>query len=297
MQQTTDTGHSWTDWLLDKVLRGIIGTMLLLPYRLRVPFMGRIMRHVIAPMAGYNRRSVQNLEYIYPDMSRARQRQILAGAADNMGRTFIENYSTKGFAANLRNAPLTGPGVAATAAAKAAGRPVILVSGHFGNYEAGRIVLAQHGHIVGALYRRAKNRYFNAHYEKTFLSVGGPMFAQGRQGTTGFVRHLADGGTLAMLFDQHVLRGAALTFLGKPAATTLSAARLALRYDALLIPFYATRRADGLSFEVSLEAPLEHSDAQSMTRVLNASLGDRITANPEQWLWAHRRWKIKRKGR
>jgi len=293
MQAKNDTGHSRADWLADKALRAIIASMLILPYRARVPLMGWITRRVIAPVAGYHRRSLANLQFIYPEMPQARRNQIAQGVADNMGRTFIENYSTRPFLARMAKTEPTGPGFAAIKAAQKSGQPVILASGHFGNYEAARGALVARGYDVGGLYRAARNRYFNEHYAQTMLAFGGPVFEQGRKGTSGFVKHLKGGGLLVLLFDQHVNGGARLPFLGKPAATALSAAQLALRYDALLIPFYGVRRTDGLSFDVCFEEPVRHSDTQTMTRVLNTSLGARISETPEQWLWIHRRWKTR----
>ena len=105
------------------------------------------------------------------------------------------------------------------------------------------------------------------------------------------MRHLKGGGQLVLLFDQHVQFAPILDFMGHPARTALSAAELALRYDALLIPFYGIRQDDGVSFEVLLEAPVPPSDAESMTQALNDSLSAQITAHPEQWFWVHRRWR------
>ena len=71
----------------------------------------------------------------------------------------------------------------------------------------------------------------------------------------------------------------------------VSAAELALRYGADLIPFYATRRPDGLDFDIELEAPVPHSDPVTMTIQMNQSLEARVRAHPGQWFWIHRRWK------
>ena len=45
-------------WLQDRVLRGLIAGLRLLPYRWRVPLCGWVMARVIAPLAGYDRRLV-----------------------------------------------------------------------------------------------------------------------------------------------------------------------------------------------------------------------------------------------
>jgi KDO2-lipid IV(A) lauroyltransferase len=41
-----------------------------------------------------------------------------------------------------------------------------------------------------------------------------------------------------------------------------------------------------------LEAPVPHSDAVTMTQALNDSLTARVEADPGQWFWVHRRWRI-----
>ena len=83
----------------------------------------------------------------------------------------------------------------------------------------------------------------------------------------------------------------ALPFLGHPARTALSAAELALRLKADLIPFFATRLPDGVSFRVELDAPIPPSDPETMTLAITRALETRILAHPGQWFWVHRRWK------
>lgn len=278
-------------WLENLAIRALIAGALALPYAWRVPFFGALMRRVIAPLAGYRKRAIDNLMLIWPDMPAAKRRRIAGLVSDNAGRSLIENYSTAEFMARMAKIDPVGPGVAALFAARAKGQAVILVSGHFGNYEAARASLVARGFAVGGLYRPARNAYFNDHYVRTMEAFGGPIFAQGQRGTTGFVRHLRTGGQLVLLFDQDVRGAETFTFMGRPARTATSAAALALRYDALLIPFYATRQNDGLGFVIDLEAPVAASDAETMTAAMTASLEARVRAHPEQWFWIHKRWK------
>lgn len=279
-----------THWLQDRVLRGLIWTVLALPYRWRVPFMGAVMRRIIGPLAGYRQRALDNLAMIWPDRPLAERRAIALQSLDNAGRALIENYSTADFTRRAARYQPQGPGLAALHRATAEGRPVILMSGHFGNYEAARAALVAQGFTIGGLYRPMSNPYFNAHYVGTMEAFGGPVFPQGRAGTAGFVRHLKAGGLLVLLFDQHAA-GVQIDFLGKPAHTATSAAELALRYGAELIPFYATRSANGLDFTVELEAPVPPGTPEAMTIALTRSLEARIQRTPGQWFWIHRRWK------
>lgn len=295
-QTTSDDPHAKParklgDFLSNAVIVGIIQLALALPYVQRVRFFGWLVQRVIGPVAGYRKRALNNLEMIWPDLSEDRRAEIASKCLNNVGRSFIENYSAKDFPQRMAKNTPKGPGAAALEEAVAAKRPVILVTGHFGNYEATRAALVARGYDIGGLYRDMKNPYFNAHYVKTMEAFGGPVFPQGRKGTAGFVRHLKGGGQLVLLFDQHVLFAPVLDFLGEPARTALSAAELALRYDALLIPFYGIRQDDGLSFETVLEAPVPHSDAITMTQALNDSLSARVRETPEQWFWVHRRWR------
>lgn len=278
-------------FLINLAARGLIGLALALPYRTRVGFTGWLMRRVIGPVAGYSARARENLALIWPDRPEAERAAIAEASLDNAGRTLIENYSTRAFTARARGIEPEGPGYGALIAARNDKRPVILVSGHFGNYEAARAALVARGFDIGGLYRNLSNRYFNAHYVKTMQAFGGPVFPQGRAGTAGFVRHLKEGGQLVLLFDQDVPGAPALPFLGHPARTALSAAELALRLKADLIPFFATRQPDGLGFRVELDAPVPHSDPETMMRQVTAALEARIQTHPGQWFWIHRRWK------
>ena len=279
-------------YLTNAFIVGLIRLALVLPYKTRIAFVGWVVQHVIGPVAGYRARALDNLAMIWPQMPQERRAEIASKCLNNVGRSFIENYSARDFPKRMAKNTPTGAGVAALEKAAEQGNPVILVTGHYGNYEAMRACLVARGYDIGGLYRNMKNPYFNAHYVQTMEAFGGPVFPQGRRGTAGFVRHLKEGGQLVLLFDQHVFGAPALDFLGQPANTALSAAELALRYDALLIPFYGIRQADGVSFDTVLEAPVPHSDAVTMTQALNDSLTARVKADPEQWFWVHRRWRI-----
>ncbi|MFN3970523.1 MAG: lysophospholipid acyltransferase family protein [Gemmobacter sp.] len=265
--------------------------LLRLPYRWRVPLCGWVMAWVIAPLAGYDRRVRENLALILPDLPRAEVRRLMRAVPANVGRTLIEIYSGAEFVARAAALPLTGEGVAALDAAHAAGRPVILVTGHFGNYDASRAALIARGYRVGALYRPMRDPVFNAQYVAAISGIGTPVFPRGREGLGQMLRFLKGGGMLGMLIDQHMGHGAPLSFFGHTALTALSAAELALKYDALVIPTYAVRRPDGFDFEVTVEAPIPHGTPQAMTQALNDSLEALVRRYPDQWFWIHRRWK------
>lgn len=285
-----------TDWIADRALRGLIGGALVLPYAARVRAMGATTRRLLGPLAGYGARARANLAAIRPDLTEAERRRIADAALDNMGRTLIENYGWRDLRARLAATVPAGEGLAALAAARAEGRPVIFVTGHFGNYEAPRHVLTRMGHEIGGLYKPMGNPFFDAHYSRTMQDISGPVFAKGT-GTIGFARHLRGGGMATLLFDVRDTTGTAIPFLGRPAWTSLAAAQFALRFDAELIPYFGRRRANGLDFDVDVEAPIPRSDPLEMTGEMTRRLEARIVADPGQWFWIHRRWQAPSRGR
>ncbi len=282
--------RTWQHWLQDRFLRGLIWGLLRLPYRIRVPLCGWAVSHVISPFAGYGIRVRENLALILPDLAPAEVARLVRAVPDNVGRTIIEIYSGPEFTARAAATPPSGDGLAALDAAHAAGRPVILVTGHFGNYDASRAALIARGFRVGALYQPMANTYFNGHYVDAISRIGTPLFPRGRQGLSGMVRFLKSGGMLGLVIDQHMRQGEPLMFFGREARTALSAAELALKYDALLVPTYAIRRPDGLNFDIVVEAPIPRGTPEAMTQALNDSLEVLARAHPDQWFWIHRRW-------
>lgn len=279
------------DWLIDRSLRGLLGSVMALPYEARVKTMGAIMRKAVGPLAGYQARAIANLRMIYPNWPDDKITQTARAVCDNFGRTLIENYSWRELSKRLATTSAQGAGLAALADAHAAGKPVIFVTGHFGNHEAPRHVLTQMGYEIGGLYRPMSNPYFNAHYAQTMEQWGGPVFAQGKQGTIGFARHLKRGGKATLLFDVATSAGIKQPFLGHNALTATSAADLALRTDAVVIPYFGIRQPDGLTFKIDVEAPIVHDTPEAMMIAMTKRLELQITARPEQWFWVHNRWK------
>ncbi|MFW2542355.1 lysophospholipid acyltransferase family protein [Primorskyibacter sp. 2E107] len=300
MAETTDkqakqrTRGGAGDWLTDRLIRGLIRAMLLLPWRWRVPLMGGVMARLVAPLAGWQDRAMANLAHVWPDMPEAERRRIARAVANNAGRTTIENYDVPGLLARMASAELTGAGLPEIEQARAEGRPVLFVTGHYGNHEAPRAALVARGYQIGGLYRPMANPFFNAHYAANMHELSDPVFEQGRRGTMGLIKHIKEGGMGVLLFDVFDSKGTVFDFMGQPAPTLTSAAEIALRSNALLVPFFGVRRLDGLGFEAVFEAPVAHGDPVEMMKEVTRRLEARIEADPGQWFWIHRRWKPKR---
>ncbi len=272
------------------VFRFLETLVMALPYRLRVPAFGWILARVIGPLAKLDRRIRANVTLIYPDMPEAEIQRLIRGVPDNFGRTLIETYSGEAFMRRAAKAPLRGEGLEALEQAQREGRGVILISGHFGNYDVLRAFLRARGHSVGALYRPFPNRRFDLRYRAKLSVISGPIFPRGRRGLSEMIKHVRHGGIIGMLIDQHMQHGAHLKFMGHTALTATSAAEMALKYNAVLLPFYGRRMPDGMNFELTIEAPIAHTTPEKMTQALNDSLEVQVRAHPEQWLWVSRRW-------
>ena len=117
------------------------------------------------------------------------------------------------------------------------------------------------------------------------------MVPRDSAGMREFMKELKAGRPVAILHDQSLHTGADLSFFGKPAKTVLTPAELAIRFDALLVPCYAVRQPDGVSFDLIVERPITHTTPEDMMQLANDSLESRVRDHMGQWLWMHRRWK------
>ncbi len=283
----TDIVH----YSVNLALRTFLAAAHLLPYEDRVKLGGRFMRRLIAPIAGFRRRIHENLRLIYPEMDAGERNRICEQCLANFGKLFVENLNAKDFVERVRATELFGPGVSHLEAAKAIGKPVLLITGHFGNYEAPRAALIDRGFKVGGIYRDMDNRFFNRFYIAKMKYIGDNVYPTNREGTRGFVRFVRSGGFAVVLNDQYSSRGEVLRFMGRPTRTMISAARLAVNHDALLVPFYGVRKNNGLDFEAWFENPIPHGHPRDMTQALNDNLESMVRKFPDQWFWLHRRWK------
>jgi len=281
---------SVTDRLTDWAFRAIVAATRPLPYERRIPTFGWIISRVVAPVLGYPRRIRRNLALVCPDLTEVEVEHLVRAVPDNVGRSIAEIYSGREFLERVRDLELEGEGAEVLQRAHVENSPVILAAGHFGNYDAWRGALTERGYRVGAIYRPMDNTLFNSHYLKAISTIAEPLFARDRE-LRQMLRFLQGGGMVAFGFDQYFSKGARLTFFGRKARTPTSAAELALRFGVDLVPIYAIRQPDGLSFRILVEAPVPPSDPETMTQQLNDALEAQVRAHMDQWFWVHQRWK------
>jgi len=271
----------------------VLNILKIFPYRVRINTGRLIFRYFISPLTDNKKRIENNLNLVMPNLLENTKKEIVNKCLDNIGMTMFELLSPKEFKIVGQKAEVLGPGAALLEKSKDASKPVILISGHYGNYDVVRANLIPKGYQIGALYRPMNNPYFNATYLKNISLIGMPLFARGKHGMSEMMKFLKGGKLIALLIDQHMQNGEPLKFFGKTAFTATSAAKMALKYNAILMPFFVVRKGRTSKFELHFETPIQHSDPIKMTQEFNDRLESRVKENLDQWLWTHKRWKSK----
>jgi len=200
-------------------------------------------------------------------------------------------------ASNWRDALLPTIDPAADALLEDPNQGIILVSAHIGNWEIAAQMLSYIKPLV-AIARKMNNPYVDRLMDrrkgKTRLGVTPKHDADAGR----FFRTLKEGNCLAILIDQHAREGGMMIdFLGRPASTHTSAAMLHLVTKAPIC-FASCIRTGPMQFSLTVDPPLQHTptgdrkaDVEAILRKLTGRLEEIIRAHPEQYLWAHRRWR------
>lgn len=183
------------------------------------------------------------------------------------------------------------------------GRPVIVVSGHFGNWEVAIGTFGMFGFPMGVVARDLDNPHLHRWFEKFRQQTGHRLISK-KGGGSDMLALLDRRGHLALLGDQDAgSSGLFVDFFGKPASTFKSIALVALAYRAYLVVGYAIRLPD--DFEKNRWSKYEIGNAdiidtdeyrgpdalREVTQRFTTSLEQAIATAPEQYFWVHRRWK------
>ena len=280
---TKDRAEAWA-------IRAAIFALKLLPFAARKRVAGWLMQQSVRYIHALRRRVDANLTYVLPGLAADRHAELAGQIGASIGISMIEIFSAADFARSGAGFTPTGAGFSALRSAQAQGKGAILVSGHFGQWEAVRVALRNQAIACAGVYRPNNNRFYDADFHRALENFGKPIFPNTPAGTRALLRHVKEGGVAMLLLDQHMKAMPMLSFFGKPARTATFAAELALKYQLPLIPSYGIRKQD-LSIEVILEAPIKPSDALTMTQSFNDSLEARIRKYPGQYYWLHQRWR------
>ncbi len=177
-------------------------------------------------------------------------------------------------------------------------RPLVLVSGHYGNFEITSYMAGLLGFPTYAIARRLDNPYLDR-YVNRFRSTNG-QFILPKEGSSGQIDQvLRAGGIIALLGDQSAgAKGCWVEFLGRPASSHKAVALFTLVSGAPLVVAYGRRTGSALHIEIGLQGVAdpqipgpELASVKSLTQWYNTVLESVILSGPEQYWWVHRRWK------
>ena len=171
--------------------------------------------------------------------------------------------------------------------------PILLVSAHHGVWEAATNVLSFARPMIAIA--RVMNNRFVARLMKKYHFRGPVTVIDKNHGFTPDIlrQWFETKAAMTILMDQHTSKGPLLQFLGRPAQTFTSATRLAQRYGYPVVVGSFVRIAP-FKYRLVGGAPLRFTKSDNRlaaTQILNDRLGEAIRKYPEQYLWAHRRWR------
>lgn len=181
--------------------------------------------------------------------------------------------------------------------AHAAGRGIIIVAGHLGNWELAAAYIAARGVPFDVIVRRMGNPLFDRYLNQTREQLGVNVVYDA-QAVRQTPRALREGRAVGFVADQGV-RGLASTFVpffGRPAKTPRGAAVFALRFGAPVIFVAALRKPDGTYLVGFEEVPVVDSgdrerDVDAVVLRFTRILEKWVRRAPEQYFWQHRRWR------
>ncbi|HNQ24000.1 MAG TPA: lysophospholipid acyltransferase family protein [Phycisphaerae bacterium] len=178
------------------------------------------------------------------------------------------------------------------------GRGLILVTGHYGQFELPGHLLACLGFEVAAVMRPLDNVYLNDHVVRTRATHG--LRLLDKKGALQSAENLLrTGALLGFIADQDAGRkGVFVEFFGRPASTYKSIALLAMKTRSPIVVGYARRRGSRFQYDVGVQRIIrpEEWDEQAdpvfwITQTYTAAIEAFVRDVPEQYLWIHRRWK------
>ncbi|HET6765140.1 MAG TPA: lysophospholipid acyltransferase family protein [Longimicrobiaceae bacterium] len=178
------------------------------------------------------------------------------------------------------------------------GKGVILVTGHYGNWEIAAATVASRGVPIGAIVRRQGNRLVDARLNALRKRLGVETIYQS-EAPSRVPRLLRRNGVVGIVGDQDARRsGVFVPFFGRPASTHRGPALFALKLGAAVFSCVARRQPGAdVRYDVMGErVPVVRTgDLEADVHALTAELARRLEAQvrvaPEQYFWFHRRWK------
>ena len=238
------------------------------------------------------------LRRAFPEKSDAELQRVARGSYINLLTTIFELMWTPRLDEKRLSEVLRIRDAHITENAMRRGSGLIIMSGHFGNWEwlsigASRLMGFSVTVVVHPIHNQAVDRLV----EGWRRAMGNRIVDMGLS-LREIIRSLRNREIVAMLADQSGPSGALyVRFFDRFAATYEGPAAFALRTGAPIVMTFALRAEDGNYDVLQEEIPtsdlrgLTDENVQELTRRHVRALERMVRAHPEQWLWQHKRWK------
>ncbi len=250
-------------------------------------------------LAGSRRRvALENLGHAFPELTEESRRRIAKGAFRNYGIALVELLWFPNLTDTLLRTLVTIRNPEVIAQGNAKGKGMIMLSGHFGNWE---LIALGAAYISGLPYsiivQTQANKRIDEVINRHRCLFGNTVIPMGMS-VRGIIKALNEGRVVAIAPDQSgPMEGAFVEFFGRSVATHQGPAAFALRSGAPLQMGIMVRKSDG-TYDVTIEeipssdlaGPTEENIVE-LTRRHTAVLERWIRLHPDHWLWMHRRWK------
>ncbi|MEO7067085.1 MAG: LpxL/LpxP family Kdo(2)-lipid IV(A) lauroyl/palmitoleoyl acyltransferase [Rhodanobacter sp.] len=285
----------WPAWLGV----GIIWLIARLPYP-GLMWLGHRLGALISHVPSARRAIAQaNIALCFPQLDAAAQAKLVDANLRDLGLMLVEfALGWMGSDRRLASVPIHIEGLQHLEAARAQGKGVLLVGGHFSHLELSARLVSQRIRIAG-MYRKMDSTVFEWAVLRARLHYADAMFE--KEDIRGTIKYLRAGGTLWYAPDQDMRSKDAVfvPFFGVPASTITATHHLSRVSGAVIIPFFHHRLADDRGYTLRLGAPLENfpsADISVDTARVNHCIEDMVREAPEQYLWVHKRFKTRPPG-
>ena len=239
-----------------------------------------------------------NLARAFPEQTEAWRLRVARESYRHLGREALAMAALGRRSADeiRERTPLAG--VDELKAALARGRGVVVVTGHFGNWEIAAASVAVRGIGIDGVVQRQRNRMVDREIVATRERLGLRVIDR-RHASRLVMPALQAGRVVGFVSDQDAGRkGVFVPFFGHPASTHRGAAVYALRADCPLFIGVAVRTPGGGYDCRTSEVDVDRSGTidqavQRITAAFTKRLEDEIRTAPEQYFWVHKRWKTR----
>ena len=251
---------------------------------------------LIGPLTPWHHRAGRQLEWAMPELTADERAAILKGMWRNLGRNIGEYPKLE---AMLKGGYIQFEGAeylhANDQKDTKGNKGAFIIGAHLGNWEALAMIGPHLGLKTGLIFRPLNNPYISFLLNRRARTAEADIYQKGREAAMGMISLVRKGGYMMILADQQLREGEEVTFFGHPAKTAIAHFKIAAKSG---VPIYyaQTIHHDGCQIQVKLSPPIHldktASDAEILAaaRKMNKNFEAWIRANPEQWLWPHRRW-------